>query len=73
MKPRIILLLFLIAAALSATLQVLAPPALASKFPNPMIVHLSPIGFRPLSGRLEGRVVVASPSGACDRIQDLHS
>ncbi len=36
-------------------------------------MHLSPIGFRPLSGRLEGKALLANPGGACSLIQDLHS
>lgn len=36
-------------------------------------MHVTPIGFRPLSGRLHGKVVVANPTGACSMIDDLHS
>ena len=35
-------------------------------------MHVTPIGFRPLSGRLEGKVVLANPSGACSMIDDVH-
>jgi hypothetical protein len=36
-------------------------------------MHVSPIGFRPLSGRLEGKAILADPFGACTIISDAHS
>jgi hypothetical protein len=34
---------------------------------------IDPIGFRPLSGRLEGKAVLADPIGACTMINDVHN
>lgn len=34
---------------------------------------MAPIGFRPLSGRLEGKAILADPLGACAMITDVHN
>lgn len=70
------LLFCLIAAAsISATsISVIDPPELAKQSSLQSIsIHVAPIGFRPLSGRLEGKAVVADPMGACTMITDVHN
>jgi hypothetical protein len=63
----------LLALVASTTVTLLSPPELVSQFNQPFPMHLSPIGFRPLSGRLEGKAILADPSGACSMIADAHS
>jgi len=65
--------LVLIVATSSANIQVVYPPELAKQFPSGISIHVSPIGFRPLSGNLYGKVMLANPAGACSMIQDVHS
>jgi hypothetical protein len=67
--------LFALMATLSLTADVhpMEPQDLAQLFTAPIKAHLSPIGYRPLSGRLEGAVVLANPKGACSKIKDISS
>lgn len=70
------LLVCLIAAAsISATsISVIDPPELAKQSALQSIpIHVAPIGFRPLSGRLEGKAILSDPIGACTMITDVHS
>jgi hypothetical protein len=72
--PTTIIALIFVIQLNSTTITVIDPPELAAQFHNqPFSMHVSPIGFRPLSGRLEGKVVIANPSGACSMIEDVHS
>lgn len=58
----------------ATTITVVDPPQLAEMFQKkPFPMHVTPIGFRPLSGRLNGKVVLADPAGACSMINDVHS
>ncbi len=64
--------------ATSTTLTVVEPPQLLEllekeSFPTQIPMHVTPIGFRPLSGRLNGKVLLANPTGACSMIDDVHS
>lgn len=54
-------------------MHVLSPPELASLFPKPIETHPSPIGFKPLTGRIEGYLILADPPGACSRIKSVIS
>ena len=59
--------------ALAADIHPMEPNDLKKLFTEPIKAHISPIGYRPLSGRLEGSVVMANPKGACEKIKDVSS
>ena len=61
-------LLALLGTVKASNVKVVGPPELVKQFPNPIAAHLSPIGYRPLSGRLEGVLLLADPIGACSRL-----
>jgi len=56
-----------------ADVHPMEPKELTEMFTTPIKAHLSPIGYRPLSGRLEGSVILANPKGACSKIKDINS
>jgi hypothetical protein len=71
-KTLAIALLFIIHIQ-AASITIIDPPELAKQTSvQPIPIHVSPIGFRPLSGRLEGKAVMADPMGACSMISDVH-
>ena len=57
----------------ASSIQVVEPDLLAIKYPGGIAIRTSPVGFKPISGSLEGRLVMADPSPACHKIQDLHA
>ena len=63
----------LLVLTLAADMHPMEPKELIALFTQPIKAHLSPIGYRPLSGRLEGSVVLANPIGACSKIKDIKS
>jgi hypothetical protein len=71
--PLLALLALLATVALAADLHPVGPEDLTKLFSSPIKAHLSPIGYRPLSGRLEGSVLLAKPEGACSKIKDVKS
>lgn len=73
MSSALLLLLLLLAGTFAADLHPVGPDALRQMFSEPIKAHISPIGFRPLSGRLEGSIILADPAGACSKIQELRS
>lgn len=53
-------LLLLLSHTTCTAIDVLSPPDLITLLADdPLQMHLSPIGFRPLSGRIDGKVVLA--------------
>lgn len=45
-----------------------SPSDLANKYPKGISIKLSPIGFNPLSGQLDGTLLISSPFDACSSI-----
>ena len=69
---RVCLLLSVLYLVGATNIQIASPDLLAIKYPAGLLIHVSPIGFKPASGTLDGRVVAADPKDACSKIQDLH-
>lgn len=70
---KLLLPAFIILQIYASSISIIDPPELAKQSSLRNIsAHISPIGFRPLSGRLEGKVVMADPIGACSMIGDMH-
>jgi len=59
--------------ALSTAIYPISPPELVNLFKDPIKVHLSPIGYRPLVGSLQGLIMLADPIGACSKLGDINS
>lgn len=53
------------------SIHITSPPELLKIISKPISAHSSPIGFKPLSGTLDGTVVLASPAGACSKINSV--
>lgn len=62
---------FLVGSVVSTTLHPVHPDDFAQLFKEPIKAHVSPIGFRPLSGKLEGHIVLANPIGACKPLKEM--
>ena len=61
-----LLLFTFISYSLSQHLIISHPPDLAQKFNNSQILSVpSPIGFKPRSGTLHGKLTLAQPLNAC--------
>ena len=58
---------------LGTAIYPISPPELVTLFKEPIKVHLSPIGYRPLVGRLQGLVILAEPIGACTKLTEINS
>ena len=70
MKPfSTILLLTLVSVALSQRLYIHSPAELSDRYKDGVKVHLSPLGFHPQSGQLDGIAVNANPLSACSVIE----
>jgi len=69
----LVILITLITRLTATKLEVISPIELANQFTNGIPIHVSPIGFKPLSGRLDGITILSMPGGACSIIQDVHS
>jgi len=69
----VLIMMYFVSLTEAAGLRVISPKELKHLFPSGITVHISPIGFRPLSGKLDGRALLSSPLGACSQIQDVHN
>ena len=64
----IILNILLVASSAPVTVQVVEPSDLRQSIG----AHVSPIGFKPLSGRIEAQLILSDPIGACSQLSDLN-
>lgn len=70
----VLVCLIAVASINTTSISIIDPPELAKQGSLQSIpIHVAPIGFRPLSGRLEGKAVLADPMGACAMITDMHN
>lgn len=69
----LIVLLILTTEIYATSVHPVSPPEFAALFPQRIETHVSPIGFKPLTGRIEGLVILADPAGACSKIKSVSS
>ena len=67
----VIILTLLVMVGNTTHIYAVEPESLRKLFPEGIKAHISPIGFKPLSGRLEGNIVLANPIGACNKIDEI--
>ena len=67
----VVILTFVVLVGNATHIYAVEPESLRKLFPDGIKAHISPIGFKPLSGRLEGNIVLANPIGACNKIDEI--
>jgi hypothetical protein len=67
----IVIFLIIIATVAAQKLHFYAPSELQTKYPKGVDIRLSPIGYHPTSGQLDGILTIGKPEDGCSPVLNV--